>query len=79
MTSENITGAPTKIDLSITFDDEKEAGNVGKALMVDDDEFVTTLIDGVTVIGKVEAPNIEGARRAADDWLACLMAIVRDK
>jgi hypothetical protein len=73
------TGAPTSITLSISFDDEREAENTARALKVDDDEFVETVLEGRVVKGIVKADSIEGARRAADDWLACLNAIVKGK
>ena len=66
---------PSLITISITFDSEKEAANTAEALKVDDDEFVRTIVEGLTVRGFVTSDSPEGARRAADDWLACLMAI----
>jgi len=74
---EKKVGAPTSITLSISFDDGKEAKNAARALRVDDDEFVETVLEGNVVKGMVKAETIEGARRAADDWLACLNAIVK--
>lgn len=67
-----------RISLKITLSSEEEARNLSRALKVDDDDYVSTSVNGCTIIGNVEAGSIEGARRAADDWLACLMAILRD-
>ncbi|MGA1793784.1 MAG: KEOPS complex subunit Pcc1 [Thermoplasmatota archaeon] len=67
----------SRINISITFDSEREAENAGEALKVDDDEFVSTIVEGRTVRGVVTSDSPEGARRAADDWLACLMAIAK--
>jgi hypothetical protein len=71
--------AKSRISLKINFKSEEEARNIGGALKIDDDEFVTTIIEDSMVRGEVEADSIRGARRAADDWLACLMAILREK
>lgn len=68
---------PVKILLEIELDDPLSAERTSKALAVDDDPFVKTSINGSRVIGEVSAPTIESARRAADDWLACLMASLK--
>jgi len=67
----------TRVKLAIHFENEKEAKNIASSIGVDDDEYVTTIVEGCTVRGEVTANTIEGARRAADDWLACLMAIIK--
>ncbi|MBN1389848.1 MAG: hypothetical protein JXA22_04300 [Candidatus Thermoplasmatota archaeon] len=72
-------GVPSRIRLKITLDSEEEARRVMAALKVDDDGYVTTIVEGCMVIGDVGADSVEGARRAADDWLACLMAVVKEK
>jgi hypothetical protein len=77
MAEDNRTIAPSTISLRIDFVSEDEARNAADSLGVDDDDFVTTEVEGCSVIGYVRADSIEGARRAADDWLACLMAIVK--
>ena len=69
--------APTKITLTIRFNSEKDAQDAASSLEVDDDEYVSTFVEGSTVRGEIVARSVEGARRAADDWLACLMAIVK--
>jgi len=77
MTEEKKTNAPSRISIKINFNSEEEAMNVAQAMKVDDDRFINTIVEGCTVCGEVEADSVEGARRAADDWLACLMAIVK--
>lgn len=77
MSGSKKTGAPTRITLYIDLGSEDEAGKVAGALKVDDDDYMSTIVEGCTVRGEVEADSVEGARRAADDWLACLMAIVK--
>ena len=67
----------TRVNLAIHFKSEKEAKDIASSIGVDDDEYITTIVEGCTVRGEVRADTIEGARRAADDWLACLMAIVK--
>jgi hypothetical protein len=71
--------AVTKITLSVDFPSEKEAEDAASALTVDDDEFISTVLEGSTVRGEVKAKTVDGARRAADDWLACLMAVAKKK
>jgi hypothetical protein len=68
----------SRISLMITLSSEEQARNISESLKVDDDEYISTSVDGCTIRGEVEAGSVEGARRAADDWLACLMAILRD-
>ena len=70
----NITG-PVRLKVSIEFDTDDEARTTCEALKVDDDEFIRTGRDGRTVIGEITARTVDSARRSADDWLACLMAI----
>ena len=62
----------------IEFDDEETAARIGRSLMVDDDEFCTTRVEGSSVVGEFRAADIDGIRRAADDWMACLMAAVKE-
>ncbi len=69
---------PTRLKISITFDSESDAKTAGEALMVDDDEFIKTTIDGISVIAEVSSETIESARRAADDWMACLISTRKD-
>lgn len=64
-----------RLDLSVSFDDEGEAENIYNALRVDDDEFLKTTKEGMTVKAVVRAKTVDSARRAADDWLACLISI----
>ncbi len=66
---------PVRLTVKVVFDTESEARSAGEALKVDDDEFVETFIDGRTLKAEVTAETIESTRRAADDWLACLIAI----
>ncbi|MFW3145398.1 MAG: KEOPS complex subunit Pcc1 [Thermoplasmatota archaeon] len=68
---------PTEVTLKISFDDPVQAEAVARALMVDDDDYVTTELKEGDVIGRVKSDSVQGARRAADDWLACLMAIIK--
>jgi hypothetical protein len=77
MQGEKDDSVVTKITLSISFPNEKEAEDAACALKVDDDEYVITTVEGSVVRGEVEASSVEGARRAADDWLACLMSVVK--
>jgi len=77
MDAEGKKRAPSRINISITFGSEEEAANAAEALKVDDDEFVSTFVEGRTVRGVVTSDSPESARRAADDWLACIMAIAR--
>lgn len=67
----------TEVTLRISFDDPVQAEAVAGALRVDDDDYIGTEVRGQEVIGRVRADSVEGARRAADDWLACLMAIIK--
>ena len=69
---------PTRVSLTIELDNEEQARRVSRSLSVDDDDYVKTGVDGRKVIGEIKTDSVEGARRAADDWLACLMAIVKD-
>lgn len=66
-----------KVVLTIDLEDEKKALSVYGSLSVDDDDYVSTRLEGSTVTAEVEADTVDGARRAADDWLACLMAAVK--
>lgn len=66
---------PVKLRITIEFDSDDEARTIGEALKVDDDGFVETIIDGNEVTAHVTARSVSSARRAADDWLACLMSI----
>ncbi len=69
---------PIRLKISVTFDSESDARAAGEALMVDDDEFIKTTIDGIFVIAEVSSESIGSARRAADDWMACLIATRKD-
>jgi hypothetical protein len=64
------------MEINIKFDTIEEAGNVGRSLRVDDDDFVETRIEGDTVTAVIRGSTIEGLRRAGDDWMACLTAIL---
>ena len=68
---------PVRLTVKVIFDTESEARSAGEALKVDDDEFVETFIDGRTLKAEVTAETVESARRAADDWIACLIAIMK--
>ena len=61
----------------ITMDGPDEAKMVVDALSVDDDDYVATNIEGKMVVADVVTESLESGRRAADDWLACLMSIVK--
>jgi hypothetical protein len=63
--------------MEIAFKDHAEADRIGRALRVDDDEFVTTRIEGLKVIAEIRGDSILSMKRSADDWMACLMAAVR--
>lgn len=69
--------APIRLRITVEFDSVEEASIIGKALKVDDDEFIRTAVEGRTVRGLVEARTLESARRAADDWMACLLSVMR--
>ena len=75
---ENEKAATTsRMEISVAFDTEEEARVTAAALKVDDDDFVSTSVQDRTVTGTITADTVESARRAADDWLACLMAVAR--
>jgi hypothetical protein len=63
--------------MEVSFDSGEEADRIGSALKVDDDDFVTTRIEGSTVHAEIRGDSIQSIRRSADDWMACLMAAVR--
>ena len=69
---------PIRLRVTVEFDSVEEAFIIGKALKVDDDEFIRTTVEGRTVRGSVEARTVESARRAADDWMACLISVMKD-
>ncbi len=76
MSEEALSGTvPIRLKLTIEFDSDDEARTIGEALKVDDDEFITTKIEGKIVTARVEANSVNSARRAADDWMACMMSI----
>ncbi len=76
MSEEDLSGTvPIRLKVTIEFDNDDEARTVGEALKVDDDEFITTKIEGNVITAHVEANSMNSARRAADDWMACLMSI----
>ncbi|MGA1866529.1 MAG: KEOPS complex subunit Pcc1 [Thermoplasmatota archaeon] len=78
MSPDGTKGVQSRIVLTITLDTEEEARRVVEALKVDDDDYVRTSVEGCMVRGEVGADSVEGVRRAADDWLACLMAVVKE-
>ncbi len=61
----------------IAMDEPEEARMAFDALSVDDDEYIATNIEGKMVVADVVTESLESGRRAADDWLACLMSIVK--
>jgi hypothetical protein len=65
-----------EMEIRLELDSREEAISVGKALKVDDDEFVFTEIRGRVVTARIRAGSIESARRAADDWMACALAVI---
>jgi tRNA threonylcarbamoyladenosine modification (KEOPS) complex Pcc1 subunit len=65
---------PTRLKVTVEFDNEEEARTAFEALKVDDDEFITTNKEGRVLVAEVRATGIDSARRAADDWMACLIA-----
>jgi hypothetical protein len=77
MGSDHLNKVPVRLKVTFQFDSEAEARTVGKALTVDDDQFIHTEIDGSKVLAQVVSDSIEGARRAADDWMACMMAVLK--
>ena len=72
-------GDPNEIvgELRIEFDTVEEAERIAGALGVDDDDYAGTRVEGSAVIGEFRSRTVEGLRRASDDWMACLMAIVK--
>jgi hypothetical protein len=70
--------ADTRIVVSIRFESQEAANEAASALKIDDDDFIHTSVEGSIVRGEVGANSVEGARRAADDWLACLIAVVKN-
>jgi len=78
MASKSPSKVPVRLTLRVTFDTESEARSAGEALKVDDDDFIETIIDGKTLKAEVTSQSIESARRAADDWIACLIAVRKD-
>ncbi len=63
-----------KLTMEVPFGDRTEAERIGTALSVDDDEFVTTRVEGDRVIAEFRGDSILSLKRSADDWMACLMA-----
>ena len=63
--------------LSIVMDEPEEARMVVDALSVDDDDYISTRMEGKMVVADIVTDRLESGRRAADDWLACLMSIVK--
>ena len=64
--------------IRIDLEDREKARAVAASLSVDDDEFISTLEGEGIITADIGSETVGSARRAADDWLACLMAIVRD-
>ncbi|MCK5773366.1 MAG: hypothetical protein KAH57_06215 [Thermoplasmata archaeon] len=63
--------------MRITMDGPEEAKMVVDALSVDDDGYISTRVEGKVIVADIDTERLESGRRAADDWLACLMSIVR--
>ena len=63
--------------VSIVMDEPEEARMVVDALSVDDDDYISTRMEGKMVGADIVTDRLESGRRAADDWLACLMSIVK--
>ena len=61
----------------IVMDEPEEAEMAVGALSVDDDEYIATHIEGKMIVADIVTDRLESGRRAADDWLACLMSIVK--
>lgn len=66
------------MEITISFDTVEEAETVGRSLRVDDDEFVETRIEENIVSALIKGRTVEGLRRAGDDWMACLSAIIKN-
>ena len=64
--------------ISVDLASEEDALSAKKALSVDDDEFISTSVDGRSLKAEVTAMTMASARRAADDWIACLMAVMKE-
>jgi tRNA threonylcarbamoyladenosine modification (KEOPS) complex Pcc1 subunit len=58
--------------LRIRLDTREEAAAVAASIAADDDAYVSTRTDGVSVIVTCRAPDVAGLRRAVDDALAAL-------
>lgn len=65
------------VKIKMEMDSPEEAEEIGRSLAVDDDEYVSTTVDGKTIYASFKADDIDGARRAADDWMACFNAIYK--
>jgi len=70
--------AGNEMRIEVSFDTEEEAIVVQRALSVDDDEYVRTTLDGRNVVAVFSGDSLQTLRRAGDDWMACLMAIVKE-
>ena len=68
---------PCTMEVRIELPSEEEASRVYRALSVDDDEFIITSCEGIVVKALAKGKDPSTVRRAADDWLACLMAIMK--
>jgi len=66
-----------EVEIEIEMDSESDAEAIFGALEVDDEAFIRTMRKGSTIICLVSAKNVQGARRAADDWLACLTSSLK--
>lgn len=66
------------VEIEMEMDTEEEAEEIGMALSVDDDDYVKTTVEGSRILAHIKAEDIDGARRAADDWMACFNAICKE-
>ncbi len=66
-----------RTSVRVMMDEPDEAKMVADALAVDDDDYITTRVEGKMIIADIASDRLESGRRAADDWLACLMSIIK--
>ena len=66
-----------EVEIEIEMGSECEAEAIFRALEVDDEAFIRTVRKGSTIICLVSSKTVQGARRAADDWLACLTSSLK--
>jgi len=69
---------PVRLMMTFDIEDREKAEVLYKALRVDDDDYISTSIDGEKVLAEVRANDVSSARRAADDWMACLISVLKD-